>query len=609
MSATPDARHPPPGVDPERWWLENVHQPGAKQLTVRAVLTGMVIGAVMCLSNLYVVLKTGWSMGVTITACILAWALFQALRGLRLVRDDFTTLENNAMSSVASAAGYMTGGGNMAAVPALLVLTGERLDPWAMFAWFACIALLGVFVAIPIKRQLINVEQLPFPTGTATAETLRALHAGKTGAEQARLLGIASAIGAVIAFFRDMKAPWMPFNTPEKLAIPGTLGGLPLAKWSVSIEGGLLMIGAGMLMSWRTGWSLLLGALANYLVLAPWMVREGVIADVSAKAIVQWSLWCGASILVSSGLLSFAFQWRMVAKSLGGLARLAMPKSAAQADDPLAGIEAPASWLLAAFAVVGPVVVWLMSTLFGIPIWAGVLALPLSLVMGTIAARVTGETDVTPTKALGPVTQLLYGGLLPNNLPANIMSANVTGGVGLHAADLLTDLKSGYLLGAHPRQQLYAQLFGVVAGAAIIVPAFNLLVPSAEVIGSEAFPAPAVQVWAGVSKVFSQGLVALHPTARVAAFVGLLLGVGLTLAERFAPKAARAFVPAPTGLGLAFVLPAYSSFGMFIGAGLAEAYRRKEGTARDPVTPVASGFIAGESLMGIVVAMSRVLGG
>jgi uncharacterized oligopeptide transporter (OPT) family protein len=118
-----------------------------------------------------------------------------------------------------------------------------------------------------------------------------------------------------------------------------------------------------------------------------------------------------------------------------------------------------------------------------------------------------------------------------------------------------------------------------------------------------------VQVWAGVSKVFSQGMAALHPTARVGALVGLLLGIGLTLAERFAPKAVRPFVPAPTGLGLAFVLPAYSSFGMFLGAGLAEAYRRKKGTAEDPITPVASGFIAGESLMGIVVAITRVLGG
>ena len=76
-----------PATDPERYWLENVYQGGVRQLTVRAVIAGMLIGAVMCLSNLYVVLKTGWSMGVTITVCILAFALFSVLRKLRLVKD------------------------------------------------------------------------------------------------------------------------------------------------------------------------------------------------------------------------------------------------------------------------------------------------------------------------------------------------------------------------------------------------------------------------------------------------------------------------------------------------------------------------------------------
>src|SRR5262249_28316455 len=103
-------------VDPEQHWLQHVYQRGARQLTVRAVVMGMLIGMVMCLSNLYVVLKTGWSMGVTVTACILAFGAFSALRAARLTSGEFTALENNAMGSVASAAGYMTGGGNMHAV-------------------------------------------------------------------------------------------------------------------------------------------------------------------------------------------------------------------------------------------------------------------------------------------------------------------------------------------------------------------------------------------------------------------------------------------------------------------------------------------------------------
>jgi OPT family oligopeptide transporter len=380
-------------------------------------------------------------------------------------------------------------------------------------------------------------------------------------------------------------------------------------KWTIAFEGSLLMIGAGALMSWKTGWSMLLSALGTYGVLAPIMVEKGVIPQVTYRAIVQWTLWGGAAILVSSGLLSFAFQWRSVAKSFRELAALIGKRGRPATDDPLAAIECPPSWFPLGFAVLGPIAVILMSVLFGIPWWAGMLAIPLAIAMGVVASRVTGETDVTPTKALGPVTQLIYGGLLPGNVVANVMSANATGGVGLHSADLLTDLKSGFLLGANPRQQFYAQLFGVLAGAAIVVPAFNLLVPTASVLGSEAFPAPGAQVWAGVSQVLSGGVGALHPTARWAAAIGAVLGVVLVLVERWAPKKVQPYIPSPSGVGLAIVIPAYNSVSIFIGALIAEVLRRKKkDLAEQTLVPVSSGFIAGESLMGILIAVLVAVG-
>ena len=617
-------------VDPEREWLEKTYKRGAKQLTVRAVISGMLIGAVMCLSNLYVVLKTGWSLGVTVTACILAFALFSALRSLRLTKSEFTKLENNAMGSVASAAGFMTGGGNMAAVPALLLLTGIRPDPWSMFFWFAVISLLGVFTAIPIKRQLINIEKLPFPTGTATAETIESLHdlahveskpaapdtaavtertadpsADKAPAKggKARLLVQFGVLGAVIAFFRDAKAAWMPFNLPAHFAPPLKWGGVAAEKWTMLFDGSLILVGAGALMGFRTGWSMLLGAVATYGFLAPEMVAQGVIAEAKYKVMVQWTLWPGAAILLSSGLMSFAFEWKSIGKSFSGLAKL-LRKSDGKSDDPLADIECPAWWFPAGFLVFGPVIVFLMWRLFGIPWWAGLVALPLSVIMGVVASRVTGETDVTPTKALGPVTQAAYGAMVPGNIAANVMGANVTGGVGLHAADLLTDLKSGYLLGANPRQQLFAQLFGVLAGAAAIVPAFNLLVPDASVLGSEQFPAPSVQVWAGVSKAMTEGIGGLHPTAKLATVIGFAIGITLALADRYTPKKYKAYVPSPSGLGIALVIPGSNSIAMFIGALIAEIIRRRNPKmAERTVVPVSSGLIAGESLMGIAVAI------
>jgi len=622
-SPTPSARDPlihpthAPGDagdeaarDPERYWLEHVYQGGVRQLTVRAVIAGMFIGAVMCLSNLYVILKTGWSLGVTITACILAFAVFGTLRSLRVLKREFTDLENNAMGSVASAAGYMTGGGNMAAVPALLMLTGALPSAGWLMVWFAVVSALGVFAAIPIKRQLINVEALPFPTGTATAETIRALHGHGEGARRkARLLGMAGGIGALLVALRDARFTWLA-NIPEKVSLPFMLLGRKASAWSLSFEFSLLLVGAGALVSFRTGWSMLLGAVLTYGFLAPAMVAQGAIAEVTYRSINGWMVWTGSALLVSSGLLSFAFQWRSVARSFKSLSSLFTGKRTKEEElDPLAGIECPPAWFPLGFAILGPVAVFLMAYLFQIPWWAGVLALPLAVVMGVIASRVTGETDTTPTKALGPVTQLIFGGLAPGNIPANVMSANATGGVGLHAADLLTDLKSGWLLGANPRQQFVAQLFGVVAGAVVVVPVFNILVPDASMLGSEEFPAPASMVWAGVSKLLATGVAALPDSARVGALCGGMLGTFLVLLERWAPAKVKPYVPSPAGFGLAIVIPGSSSIAFFLGSAIAALLRRaKPKLAEETVLPISSGFIAGESLLGIGIAMAKAFG-
>src|SRR3954468_21680389 len=164
----------------ERHWYEKIYAgDDVKQLTLRSVITGMLLGGLMALSNLYVSLKTGWSLGVTITAAILAFAAWTAIRKVVPGTAPFGPLENNAMQSVASAAGYMTGGGTVAAIPAMMMITGQPMDGFQMFAWISAIAFLGVVMAIPMKQQFIDIEGLRFPSGIAAAETLRALHAEK----------------------------------------------------------------------------------------------------------------------------------------------------------------------------------------------------------------------------------------------------------------------------------------------------------------------------------------------------------------------------------------------------------------------------------------------
>jgi putative OPT family oligopeptide transporter len=189
------------------------------------------------------------------------------------------------------------------------------------------------------------------------------------------------------------------------------------------------------------------------------------------------------------------------------------------------------------------------------------------------------------------------------------MTACVTAGAAASSADLLTDLKSGYLLGANPRQQFIAQVFGIFAGALVIVPAFYLIVPTPGALGGEEFPAPAAQVWKGVAELLAHGLSSLDITERWSLVIGGLAGILIPTLERFLPVKGRSFMPSAMGLGLAFVIPFGNTLSMFAGALAAWVFVRRSRELADRYTiPVASGLIAGESLMGVAIALLSALG-
>src|SRR5512142_2167906 len=113
------------------------------QLTVRAVLMGMALGGVMSLSNLYVGLKTGWGLGIAITACILSFSIGAAFKKAELFLTNLSILENNCMQSTASSAGYSTGSTMVGAVAALLMIQGRHLPFWTLLLWTIFLAVLG----------------------------------------------------------------------------------------------------------------------------------------------------------------------------------------------------------------------------------------------------------------------------------------------------------------------------------------------------------------------------------------------------------------------------------------------------------------------------------
>lgn len=651
----------------ERHWFENVYQGDhMRQLTIRAVVMGMLLGMIMVCSNVYVSLKAGWSMGVAITSCVLAFVSFQALSatiGPLLVRmhrlplvggffrwiwpdNHYSILENNCMQSAASAGGSMTSGGVANAIPALMMLSATAIPTdfatrclW-LIPWVAVISFLGVFLAVPAKRQMINIEQLPFPSGRAAAATLRSLHAtGGEAAEQARALGLAGALGLVVTWLRDSAdlafmrvhewagapawapirgwfapegAPWL--RLPRLESVWGTSGirigtykgePLHLNQVTMSFEGSLLFVAAGAIMSFRQAWSLMLGAFVNYVVLAPHFLNTGVIERASFRYISSWSLWIGVPMMVTSGLLLFFMNWKSVVRAFGTITAFLNRRPAG--DDPMDRIEVPGSWFIAGIVVCGTAAVLLGHALFHIHWWMGVIAVFATFFLVVVAARATGETDITPVGPLSKITQLTFGAIAPGNIPTNLMTANISAGATSHAGDLLTDLKSGYLLGANPRQQFLAQFFGVTAGALVVIPVFFILIPDPASLGTEKWPAPAALVWRGVAELLAKGVGALHPTARIGLLVGAVLGIILPLLEMRFP-AHKKWIPSATGLGLAFTINGFNSVSMFVGACIALWLSRAKPAVHEKYTvPVSSGIIAGESLMGVVIALITAL--
>jgi putative OPT family oligopeptide transporter len=607
------------GVNPEETelkWYRTVYQGDSMpQLTLRAVVMGAFLGGFMSLSNLYIGLKTGWGLGVAITACILSFTIWKTLRTLLpfLFKTDMSILENNCMQSTASSAGYSTGGTMVSAISAYLIITGSHMSWTVLSLWTIFLAMLGVFIAIPMKRQMINIEQLKFPSGIAAAETLKSLHAkGQEASDKAKAMGLAGLFGAAISLLRDKGISLrikdlldFKLSLPGMLPFNGTLKGLPLEKWTFSFEVSALMIAAGAIIGWKMAWSLLLGSVINYGVLAPWVSGMGAIdlSKLGYRAIVQWSTWGGAAIMVTSGLFMFALQWKTVLRAFGGVTNI-FHKRPNTAADPLAHIEVPASWFLSGTAFAGLGCIMVLHYAFQTSWWMGLISVVLTFFLAIVAARATGESDITPIGAMGKITQLTFGVLAPSNMTTNLMTASVTAGAAGSTADLLTDLKSGYLLGANPRQQFLAQFFGIFAGTLVVVPAFYILVPDASILGSDQWPAPSAQVWAAVAKLLSNGVHSLHPAARNGMIIGGLVGILIPCLELLFPKH-RKYIPSAMGLGLAMVIGFYNSLSMFIGGLIALVLERKaKATAEKYIIPVSSGIIAGESLMGVAIALS-----
>ena len=641
----------------DEWWFRNIYRGDMPQLTFRSAVTGFFLGGILSATALYIGAKTGITIGVNLTSVILAFALFRGLAKSGWT-TDFTILENNCTQSIASAAGYMIT--PLTTSMATYMMVSGRIVPWwQMMIWCTVIAIIGVLVAFPMKRRFINEEQLPFPEGSAAGVVLDALYTGNAAAGmfKARLLTVATLCTGCYEFLAS--DGWMrlvqfkilrldrwagltePWNFLERLDdyyyaaavkyhlwIPRILG-TDIRQLGLRLTLDASMLGIGGLMGIRVATSCLLGAFLNFVILAPIMIQRGDIKSYVAPSGVlikigrgeivnQWSLWWGVTMMVVGALAGLFSKPEIFIGALKALR--GRPGRSPAATDLLAGIEVPLWVSFAGVPVFSFLGAWVTHAFFGVPWLLAFISLPLIFVLAIICTNSMALTSWTPTGSLAKITQFTIGAIDRSNPASNIIPAGMTSEISANAANLLSDIKPGYMLGAKPRQQAVGHVIGIFAGAITAIPLFFLLflpadrngVRSVTTIVSDQFAMPAAMQWKGVADLIANGVHHLQDSAIISMVIAAAVAISFEIARI---KTKGRFPLSAVSIGLGVVLPPESVFAMWVGALIFWWQGRKHaapGTKGydfwvDGCEPICAGLISGAALVGIGNAIVNVL--
>ncbi|MCP4739172.1 MAG: OPT family oligopeptide transporter, partial [Bosea sp.] len=302
----------------------------------------------------------------------------------------------------------------VAPIPALTMITGRTLSFWELSLWVLSVALVGVVVAIGIRRQMLVTDRLAFPGGLATGETLKEIYAkGAEAVARVRMLIAGMAAGALFKLF-NILFHIKKISFPGALAVKdgGALAGKGLTKISMkdlgfALDPSIMMIAVGAIIGLRASASMMLGAGIAWLGVAPYVLELGW-ADPGAAdkgwfgPVVKWMLWPGVAMMVTASLTSFAFSWRAILNAFTG-------SGGSNQDDPGKEHDVPGRIYIAAILAVGLLSVILQVVMFDIGPILAIAGVALTFALAIVAGRVSGETGVTPVGAMGKVTQLSFG--------------------------------------------------------------------------------------------------------------------------------------------------------------------------------------------------------
>jgi uncharacterized oligopeptide transporter (OPT) family protein len=226
--------------------------------------------------------------------------------------------------------------------------------------------------------------------------------------------------------------------------------------------------------------------------------------------------------------------------------------------------------------------------------------------MMLVGLRVLGETNWGPISALSNMMQGIFGVLAPGHLVANMVASGTTGTIAVESEALMQDYKAGHMIGSSPRYLTMMQLIATPVGAAAVSWMYPLLRNTYGIVGEHAgLSSPISRKWAGFAEILSQGVSALPPGAVTALVIASLIGVLFAVLE----SRHVAWIPSPTAVGIGMLVPAAVIFVMFLGSVVDRLWWRTDRRShQSSMVPLASGLIAGEALVAVVVPLLVLLG-
>ncbi len=556
-----------------------------RELTVRAVVVSAIVAAIMGASFPYVVLKIGYGPNVSVVAAFFGFILLAVIAFATRVRA--TVYEANMAQTAGTAAGEI---GFMCIVLAAIDMLNDRpalgfslhLSGTQIFLWLTFAGLLGAFLAVPLRRHYIDEENLVFADGTAAGETLVVLYQGAREAA-VRLKALFGAMGssAVVALLRE--GPWN--------VIPGEIAlGAHGAALRMGSEVSVLSFGAGLLVGARVSLSMAAGMTVAWVIAPPVLVSLGWVPRQTFADVLRWVMWPATGLMVAGGVTALVLKWKVIARTFRKLS----------ARD-VAGEEVPLRWV-ACGAVASAVALGVVQKLsLGFPYWLSAVSLLLSIPLMLVGIRVLGETNWAPISALANLMQAVFAALQPGHIPVNMIGSGMSGTIAGQGEHLMQCYRSGRIIGSNNRSLMVTQLLGIPIGAAAVAVVYPALRASYGFQGERALTSPISVKWTGFAELLAKGFSTLPQGCLSALVIGLALGVAVTLLE---PRWRR-FLPSPTAVGLGMLIPGYAVLPIVAG-GIAQALWAKKSSRTEAIymMPVASGLIAGEALVVLVLAIA-----